>query len=127
MSLSPIHKFNGGRGATLCHKCRVIICEGLTDDLYCEKHGGKPNFKYKLVRRSDGLTKYANSIIWVLWNDDGTFKEKSDDIIFGSSLVLDFSMGNYQWMTTSIKTYTKEFNTITFDTKNSTYTLEKIK
>ena len=33
--LEPIHKFNGGRGATLCHNCRVIINEGLTDDLYC--------------------------------------------------------------------------------------------
>lgn len=33
----PIHKFNGGKGATLCHKCRVIIKEKLTDDLYCEK------------------------------------------------------------------------------------------
>ena len=35
--MKPIHKFNGGRGATLCHKCSVIISEGLTEDLYCEK------------------------------------------------------------------------------------------
>ncbi len=33
----PIHKFNGGRGATLCHNCRVIITESLTKDLYCGK------------------------------------------------------------------------------------------
>jgi hypothetical protein len=33
----PIHKFNGGRGATLCNRCRVIITVGLTDDLYCQK------------------------------------------------------------------------------------------
>ena len=33
----PIHKFNNGRGATLCHECGVIINRGLTDDLYCEK------------------------------------------------------------------------------------------
>jgi hypothetical protein len=32
----PIHKFNNGRGATLCHECRVIISEGLTQDLYCK-------------------------------------------------------------------------------------------
>jgi hypothetical protein len=35
--LTPIHKFNSGLGATLCNKCYVIISEGLTEDLYCEK------------------------------------------------------------------------------------------
>ena len=33
----PIHKFNSGIGATLCHKCSIIISEGHTQDLYCEK------------------------------------------------------------------------------------------
>lgn len=28
--LKPIIKFNGGRGAILCHKCRRIIKENLT-------------------------------------------------------------------------------------------------
>ena len=32
----PIHKFNNGRGATLCHNCGVIITKGLTEDLYCD-------------------------------------------------------------------------------------------
>lgn len=35
--MKPIHKFNGGLGATLCNKCSVIITTGLTDDLYCGK------------------------------------------------------------------------------------------
>lgn len=35
--MKPIHKFNGGLGATLCHNCRVIITTGLTDDLYCDR------------------------------------------------------------------------------------------
>jgi hypothetical protein len=35
--MKPIHKLNNGRGATLCHKCTVIITTGLTKDLYCEK------------------------------------------------------------------------------------------
>lgn len=35
--LKPIHKFNNGKGATLCHCCRVIISEGHTDALYCEE------------------------------------------------------------------------------------------
>lgn len=35
--MKPIHKFNNGNGATLCHKCSVIISVGLTDDLYCKE------------------------------------------------------------------------------------------
>jgi hypothetical protein len=35
--MKPIHKFNNGRGATICTKCSVIISTGLTEDLYCEK------------------------------------------------------------------------------------------
>ena len=36
--MKPIHKFNGGLGATLCKICNCIITIGLTNDLYCEKH-----------------------------------------------------------------------------------------
>lgn len=35
--MKPIHKLNGGIGATLCHNCTVIITTGLTKDLYCSK------------------------------------------------------------------------------------------
>jgi hypothetical protein len=34
--MKPIHKFNNGRGATICCKCSVIISLGHTDDLYCK-------------------------------------------------------------------------------------------
>ena len=34
--MKPIHKLNNGRGATLCHKCSIIISTGLTQDLYCD-------------------------------------------------------------------------------------------
>lgn len=34
--MKPIHKFNNGQGATLCHQCNCIISAGLTDDIYCE-------------------------------------------------------------------------------------------
>jgi hypothetical protein len=35
--MKPIHKFNNGNGATLCHKCSKIITIGFTNDLYCSK------------------------------------------------------------------------------------------
>lgn len=43
--MKPIHKLNGGRGATLCHTCSVIISVGLTDDLYCQKCAVKANWE----------------------------------------------------------------------------------
>lgn len=34
--MKPIHKFNNGRGAMLCNKCRTIISTGpATKELYC--------------------------------------------------------------------------------------------
>jgi len=33
--MKPIHKFNNGNGATLCHNCYIIISDGLTNDLIC--------------------------------------------------------------------------------------------
>jgi len=35
--LKPIHKLNGGLGATLCYNCTKIISVGLTKELYCGK------------------------------------------------------------------------------------------
>ena len=70
MSKKPIHKFNGGRGATLCKICRKIITEGLTEDLYCDDCGGvKPEY---VLTRQDGLVKAGNKATWISWNEDGT-------------------------------------------------------
>lgn len=123
MDLKPIHKFNGGIGATLCHECRVIIHNGFTDDLYCEEHGGSPAFAYKIVRDRDGLIKYGNNLQWIEWNENGTFKKSHNEVGVGRSLVVDFILGNYKWMTTQVKSFTKDQETITFNTKNSTYTI----
>ena len=51
--MKPIHKFNGGIGTTLCHKCSVIICTGLTKDLYCTK------CKYKHMTYTENLYDYV--------------------------------------------------------------------
>jgi hypothetical protein len=120
MDIKPIHKFNGGIGATLCHKCNKIIHTGFTEDLFCEEHGGKPKFAYKIVR-GDGLTKYGNNLKWIEWNEDGTFKQSHDDIGIGRGLIVDFIHGNFEWMTTQVQSYTKNEDIITFNTKNSTY------
>lgn len=35
--LIPRVKFNNGRLATICTKCRIIINEGISDEVLCEK------------------------------------------------------------------------------------------
>ena len=37
IELKPNHKFNGGAAATLCLKCSDLICNRLTEDLFCIK------------------------------------------------------------------------------------------
>lgn len=122
--MEPIHKFNGGRGATLCHECGVIINEGLTDNLYCEDHGGKPKWKYKLVRESDNLVKYANRILWIEWTENGEFYKSHYEIEVNRSLILDPFIMNYTWLTTTIdEILDRQDNYIKFKTKNSIYEL----
>ena len=122
--LKPIHKFNGGRGATLCNECRKIISVGFVDELYCQEHGGKPVYKYKLVREHDGKIMEGNVVYWVEWDENSRGKASHQEPAVGYSFILDPVHGNYLWLTTSVTEIveTKE-NYIKFKTKNSTYEL----
>jgi hypothetical protein len=123
----PIHKFNDGRGATLCNNCRKIIKRGFTEDLFCQDCDSEcmPSYKYKLERTDDGLVKEGDSLIWIEWKEDGSFKRKHDETTIGSSLVLDYSgYRQHTWMTTTIKKIDSiSENLITFQTENSSYKL----
>jgi hypothetical protein len=116
---TPIHKFNGGIGATLCTECNKIISEGMTEDLYCDDC----NFKYKLIR-SDGLQRKGTHLTFVEWNPNLTFKEGHDEPAIGRSVLLDGNRFNYTWLTTTIKEIVQmSENYIKFETENSTYEL----
>ncbi len=121
--IKPIHKFNGGRGATLCHKCNKIISEGMIDELYCEEHGGNRTYKYKLVRSRDNLTVTGQKALWLEWNENGTFKQEHKEPKIGTSLVIDPHYGTYTWLTTRMLSHTEEDGAIIFNTENSTYKL----
>lgn len=56
--IKPIHKFNNGRGATLCNSCSKIISIGLTDDLYCDK---ECEAKHKYYEQMDKEVHQNNS------------------------------------------------------------------
>lgn len=121
--MKPIHKFNGGRGATLCNECSKIIIEGMTDDLFCEEHGGRRKFKYTLIREHDGLTYGSDKIKWVEWNENGTSKALHDEPLIGRSLILNPSI-MYTWLTTTVTEIVEQRDGyVKFKTLNSIYEL----
>ncbi len=69
--IKPIHKFNNGRGATLCHCCSKIINTGFTSALYCNeicdrKHNVKANWdatEYNEQIKDNSLTKQTRITI----------------------------------------------------------------
>jgi len=83
--MKPIHKLNGGLGATLCHKCTVIISTGLTEDLYCDTckpEGLESIIPLPNVRRVEVIqhspphngrayTKYNAKDVELQYQDDG--------------------------------------------------------
>jgi len=122
--MKPIHKLNGGRGATLCHKCSKIISEGMTDDLYCEEHGGGHKFKYTLIRERDGLTIDANKIAWIEFDESGRGKVIHEEPAIDRSLMLEPSI-SYKWMTTIVTEIVEQREGyIKFKTLNSIYELK---
>jgi len=88
---------------------------------------GKPN--WKLVRRRDGLTKHSVDILWIEFNEDGTFKAKHDDFAIGRSLLMSPFTQFFTWQTTSITKIlaaTADSSYVKFETENSEYELTKI-
>ena len=87
----------------------------------------KPN--WKLVRSRDGLTKHSVDILWIEWNEDGTFKAKHNDFAIGRSLIMSPFNEFFTWQTTPITKIlvaTTDPLYIKFETKNSEYELTKI-
>jgi hypothetical protein len=133
----PIHKFNGGLGATLCHKCSKIVTEGFTSYMYCrdcdpidflakqeQEMEKNKHHKYTLRKEEDGSIKYGDEAIWIEWNKDRTFKLSHHEPEIGRSLILDGNRMNYTWLTTQAQEILEVTeDRIRFRTKNSTYEL----
>jgi len=114
--MKPIHKLNGGNGATLCNRCSKIIATGFTDDLYCSQ-------EYKLVRE-DGLTKQSEDVMWLEFDENGKFKAKHKDIAVGRSLLMSPFSQFFTWQTTDIKEIIEQREDyVKFKTTNSIYEL----
>jgi hypothetical protein len=87
----------------------------------------KPN--WKLVRSRDGLTKHSVDILWIEFNEDGTFKAKHEDFAIGRSLLMSPFNEFFTWQTTPITKIiatTADSSYVKFETENSEYQLSRI-
>jgi hypothetical protein len=87
----------------------------------------KPN--WKLVRSGDGLTKHSVDILWIEWNEDGTFKAKHNEFAVGRSLLMSPFNQFFTWQTTPITKIiaaTTDSLYVQFETENSEYVLTKM-
>lgn len=82
---------------------------------------------YVLVREGDGLTIKGSKIGWVAWNEERRFKDMSDNIEIGRSLIVNPHQFSYAWLTTIVtEILDSKENYIKFTTSNSTYELTKL-
>ena len=83
--------------------------------------------KYKLVRERDKLVKESARVLWMEWNEDGTFKKKHDLPSIGRSLLMSPFNEFYNWQTTTITEIVEQRDDyIKFKTENSNYELFKL-
>jgi len=81
---------------------------------------------WKLVRERDGLTKQSTEVMWVEWNEDGTFKDKHDTPSISRSLIMSPFNQFFTWQTTTITEIVEQRDDyIKFKTENSNYELWK--
>mgnify|MGYP000455862640 CR=1 FL=1 len=87
----------------------------------------KPN--WKLVRERDGLINQSVEVMWLEWNDEGTFKDKYDKPAIGRSLIMSPFNQFFTWQTTTITEIvasSEDGSYLKFNTRNSTYELFKL-
>lgn len=83
--------------------------------------------KWKLVREQDGLTKQSAEVMWLEFNEDGTFNSKHDEPAVGRSLLMSPFNQFFTWQCTSLTEIIEQReNYIKFKTLNSIYELWKL-
>jgi hypothetical protein len=79
---------------------------------------------WRLVRQADNLTKTSKQVMWIEWNEDGSFKSKHEEPAVGRSLLMSPFNQFFTWQTTQITVlHEVTDNRIKFDTGNSEYEL----
>jgi len=84
--------------------------------------------KYKLIRERDKLTKESARVLWLEWNEDGTFKDKFEEPAVGRSLIMSPFNDFFTWQTTTVTEIVEQRSDyVKFKTENSNYELFKLK
>jgi len=97
---------------------KIAVEQGVIDNQY----------NWKLVRERDGLTKQSKEVMWIEFNDEGSFKSKHDEPAVGRSLMMSPFTFSFTWQTTSVTEIVEEREDyIKFKTRNSNYELWKLK
>jgi hypothetical protein len=79
---------------------------------------------YKLVRERDGLTKTSETVKWLEFNEDGTYKADFEDIAVGRSLIMSPFNASFTWQCTPVvEVLEQKDDYIKFKTENSIYEL----
>jgi hypothetical protein len=123
---------------------KIPVTLDANGDMYMDQLGalaelitqGKPNWKLVKTqdllypnRKGDSLTKHSVDILWIEWNENGTFKAKHEDFAIGRSLLMSPFNEFFTWQTTPITKIiaaTADLSYIKFETENSEYMLTKI-
>ena len=83
--------------------------------------------KYRLTRKIDKLIKESSKVLWLEWNEDGTFKDKFENPAIGRSLIMSPFNDFFTWQTTTVTEIVEQKNDyLKFKTENSIYELFKL-
>ena len=89
-----------------------------------EVFGKEVEYRYKLVRQRDGLTKTSTDVKWLEFGEDGKYKADFPDIAVGRSLIMSPFNQFFAWQTTLVTQILEQREDyIKFNTENSLYEL----
>jgi hypothetical protein len=109
------------------NKIPVVLTEDNILKIAVEQGAIENEFNWKLRREGDGKTCKSKEVLWLEWNENGTFKEKHDKPAIGRSLIMSPFNDFFTWQTTDIKEILEERDGyIRFTTRNSVYILERL-
>ena len=102
----------------------TLINEKLLMDIAVEQGVLENEFKYKLVRESDGLVNQSKEIKWLEFDENGRYLSDFPDIAINRSLIMSPFGPYFTWQTTLVTEIVEQKDGyIKFKTKNSNYEL----
>jgi hypothetical protein len=101
--------------------------ELLLDEMFESIYGKEEDHKYKLVRERDNLTKTSRDVKWLVFDENGKYKEDFENIAVGRSLLMSPFGPSFTWQTTLVTEIVEQREDyIKFNTENSVYELFKL-